>query len=58
MSIRIGATVILEWHELTISQQNPYTEKAHYLIEKGYVEDIGEEELGKKIYMREQEAEQ
>jgi hypothetical protein len=53
MTIKIGGIVILEWDELSMSQQKEYLDKAHYLIDNGYVQNHDEETVARKIYMNE-----
>jgi hypothetical protein len=53
MAIIHNKIAIPEWVELSFSQQKEYLDQAYYLIDKGYVQNLDEEVVARKIYMNE-----
>lgn len=43
----------VEWEDATANIRMTYLDRAEYLIERGYIEDIDKWNLAKKLYDRE-----
>jgi hypothetical protein len=41
----------IEWRKLTDSEQKEYIEKASYLVDRGYIQNLDVEEAALRMYM-------